>query len=96
VELEESQEQWTKTMQNRPGARSKRGEVRLVLAREPFRLFDAVRELVPADRGSDRRLQIGTGFPGLDQYRSQLRQKAHFLVDRPRIADQDFNLALLG
>jgi hypothetical protein len=44
--------------------------------------------MVPADRGSDRLLQIGAALPGLDQRRPQLGEKPHLVVDRPGIADQ--------
>src|SRR6516165_8850767 len=57
------------------------------------RRFASARQLVPADRGSDRFLQIGAGLPGLDQYRPQPGQKTDLVIDRPRIADQDILLA---
>ena len=80
-------------MQHRPGARGKGREIRFVRARKAFCFFDAAGQLVPADRRSDRLLQIGAALPGFDQRRSQLGEKPHLVVDRPGIADQGILLA---
>jgi len=96
MKAERSEEQRPEAMEHRPGARGKRREVRLVRTSKAFCFCDAARQLVPADRGSNRLLQIGAAFSGLDQRRSQLGQKTHLVVDRPRIANQGLVLADFG
>jgi hypothetical protein len=88
VKAERSKKQWSETMQHRQGTRGEGREIRFVRTHKVFRLFEAARQLVPADRGSERLLQIGAGLPSFDQRRPQLGQQTYLVVDRPGIADR--------
>ena len=96
MKAERSKEQRPETMQYRPGARGKGREIRFVRARKALCLLDAACQLVPADRCSDRFLQIGAALLRFDQRRPQPGEKAHLVIDRPGIADQGILLANFG
>ncbi len=83
-------------MQHRPGAGSQGGQVRLVWARQALGFGNACRELLPADRGCDRSVQVGAARLGVDQGRPELGEQAHLVVDRPSIAQDGILLACFG
>jgi len=62
MKAQRSEEQRPEAMEHRPGARGKRREVRFVRTSKPFCFCDAASQLVPAESGSNRLLQIGAAF----------------------------------
>jgi hypothetical protein len=93
---EGAEEKRPEPVQQRPGARGTRRQVRLVRPCQAPGLDDAACQPVPADRLGHRRLQVGLGVPGRDQRPAELGEEAYLVVDRAGIAQQGVLLAHLG
>ena len=93
---EGAEEKRPEPVQQRPGARGTRRQVRLVRPCQALGLDDVACQPVPADRLGHRRLQVGLGVPGLDQRPAKPGEEAYLVVDRAGIAQQGVLLAHLG
>ena len=96
AKLERIEEHGAKPVQHRPGAGRQSGQVRLVRAGQALGFGDAGGELLPADRGCDRAVQVGATRLGLDQRRPEFGEQPDLVVDRPGVAQHGILLAHFG
>ena len=93
---ERAEEQRAEPVQHGPGTRGEGGQVHLVGARQALGFGDTGSQLVPADRGRHRPVQVRAALLGLDQRGAQLGEQAHLVVHRTGVAQHRGLLARLG